>query len=123
VTTTDVLSGRLAGARLPPAVAELALPALTVTLALQLLRLMVSTQLAVQRDRLGAPLAVGPAGAAHRLPLALARPGGERLRRHRGHGQRPPRGGGHRPAGPVARPDGAYPDCSGSGWSPSARMA
>ena len=37
VTTTNVPSGRLAGARVPPAVAELALPALTVTLALQLL--------------------------------------------------------------------------------------
>ena len=58
VTTTNVPSGRLAGARVPPAVAELALPALTVTLALQLLRLMLSTVVAVQRDRLGAPLAV-----------------------------------------------------------------
>jgi hypothetical protein len=58
VTTTKVPSGRLAGARAPPAVAELALPALTVTLAFQLLRLMLSTVVAVQRDRLGAPLAV-----------------------------------------------------------------
>jgi endonuclease/exonuclease/phosphatase family metal-dependent hydrolase len=39
------------------AVAELALPALTVTFGLQLLRLMVPTVLSVYRDRLGAPLA------------------------------------------------------------------
>jgi endonuclease/exonuclease/phosphatase family metal-dependent hydrolase len=41
----------------PPAVAELALPALTVVSGLQLLRLMVSTVVSVYRDRLGAPLA------------------------------------------------------------------
>jgi endonuclease/exonuclease/phosphatase family metal-dependent hydrolase len=38
------------------AVAELALPALTVTFGLQLLRLMVPTVMSVYRDRLGAPL-------------------------------------------------------------------
>ena len=38
------------------AVAELALPALTVTFGLQLLRLMIPTVVSVYRDRLGAPL-------------------------------------------------------------------
>src|SRR6266511_2642052 len=38
------------------AVAELALPALTVTFGLQLLRLMIPTVMSVYRDRLGAPL-------------------------------------------------------------------
>jgi endonuclease/exonuclease/phosphatase family metal-dependent hydrolase len=41
----------------PSALAELALPALTVVSGLQLLRLMVSTVVGVYRDRLGAPLA------------------------------------------------------------------
>jgi endonuclease/exonuclease/phosphatase family metal-dependent hydrolase len=41
----------------PSALAELALPALTVVSGLQLLRLMVSTVVSVYRDRLGAPLA------------------------------------------------------------------
>jgi endonuclease/exonuclease/phosphatase family metal-dependent hydrolase len=41
----------------PSALAELALPALTVVSGLQLLRLMVSTVVSVHRDRLGAPLA------------------------------------------------------------------
>ncbi|HET6747706.1 MAG TPA: hypothetical protein VFL71_00470, partial [Actinomycetes bacterium] len=40
----------------PAALAELALPALTVTFGLQLLRLMVPTVVSVYRDRLGAPL-------------------------------------------------------------------
>jgi endonuclease/exonuclease/phosphatase family metal-dependent hydrolase len=40
----------------PAALAELALPALTVTFGLQLLRLMVPTVMSVYRDRLGAPL-------------------------------------------------------------------
>jgi endonuclease/exonuclease/phosphatase family metal-dependent hydrolase len=40
----------------PSAVAELALPALTVVSGLQLLRLMVATVVSVYRDRLGAPL-------------------------------------------------------------------
>jgi endonuclease/exonuclease/phosphatase family metal-dependent hydrolase len=57
VTTTDAPSRRFAGTSVPPAVAELALPALTVVMALQLLRLMVATVVAVQRDRLGASLA------------------------------------------------------------------
>jgi len=38
------------------AVAELALPALTVTFGLQLLRLMIPTVMSVYRDRLAAPL-------------------------------------------------------------------
>jgi len=38
------------------ALAELALPALTVTFGLQLLRLMIPTVMSVYRDRLGAPL-------------------------------------------------------------------
>jgi hypothetical protein len=41
----------------PSALAELALPALTVVSGLQLLRLLVSTVVSVYRDRLGAPLA------------------------------------------------------------------
>ena len=41
---------------MPSAVAELALPALTVLAGLQLLRLMVTTVVSVYRDRLGAPL-------------------------------------------------------------------
>jgi endonuclease/exonuclease/phosphatase family metal-dependent hydrolase len=41
----------------PSALAELALPALTVVSGLQLLRLMVATVVSVYRDRLGAPLA------------------------------------------------------------------
>ena len=45
------------GGRLPSALAELALPALTVVSGLQLLRLMVSTVVSVYRDRLGGPLA------------------------------------------------------------------
>lgn len=42
---------------MPSALAELALPALTVVSGLQLLRLLVSTVVSVYRDRLGAPLA------------------------------------------------------------------
>ena len=41
---------------MPWALAELALPALTVTFGLQLLRLMVATMVGVHRDRFGAPL-------------------------------------------------------------------
>jgi hypothetical protein len=57
VTTIRVPSRPRSGGRAPWAVAELALPALTVVVGLQLLRLMVSTVVSVQRDRLGAPLA------------------------------------------------------------------
>ncbi|HKQ00660.1 MAG TPA: hypothetical protein VJ735_10060, partial [Actinomycetes bacterium] len=48
---------RRPGGRVPSAVAELAVAALTVVSGLQLLRLMVSTMVGVYRDRLGAPLA------------------------------------------------------------------
>jgi hypothetical protein len=56
VTTIGALSRPRSGERLPGALAELALPALTVVSGLQLLRLMVATLLGVYRDRLGAPL-------------------------------------------------------------------
>src|SRR5215216_332455 len=57
VTTTRARSRPRSGGRVPSALAELALPALTVVSGLQLLRLMVSTVVSVYRDRLGAPLA------------------------------------------------------------------
>jgi hypothetical protein len=55
-----------------------------------------------RRRRRRADLLVGPAGAAHRLPVALPGPAGQRLRRHHRHRQRPPRRHGHGGAG-VAR--------------------
>jgi hypothetical protein len=57
VTITRARLRPRSGGRLPSALAELALPALTVVSGLQLLRLMVSTVVSVYRDRLGAPLA------------------------------------------------------------------
>jgi endonuclease/exonuclease/phosphatase family metal-dependent hydrolase len=57
VTTIRAPSPPRSGGRAPAALAELALPALTVVSGLQLLRLMVSTVVGVYRDRLGAPLA------------------------------------------------------------------
>jgi endonuclease/exonuclease/phosphatase family metal-dependent hydrolase len=57
VTTTRARLRPRSGGRVPSALAELALPALTVVSGLQLLRLMVSTVVSVYRDRLGAPLA------------------------------------------------------------------
>jgi endonuclease/exonuclease/phosphatase family metal-dependent hydrolase len=56
VTTIRAPSRPRSGGRVPPAVTELALPALTVVAGLQLLRLMVTTVVSVYRDRLGAPL-------------------------------------------------------------------
>jgi endonuclease/exonuclease/phosphatase family metal-dependent hydrolase len=56
VTTIGVPARPRSGGRLASAVAELALPALTVVSGLQLLRLMVSTVVGVYRDRFGAPL-------------------------------------------------------------------
>jgi endonuclease/exonuclease/phosphatase family metal-dependent hydrolase len=53
MTTTAVTRPRALSA---PALAELALPTLTVTSGLQLLRLMIPTVVSVYRDRLGAPL-------------------------------------------------------------------
>jgi endonuclease/exonuclease/phosphatase family metal-dependent hydrolase len=57
VTTIRAPSLPRSGERMPWAVAELVLPALTVVSGLQLLRLMVATIVSVHRDRLGAPLA------------------------------------------------------------------
>jgi endonuclease/exonuclease/phosphatase family metal-dependent hydrolase len=57
VTITRARLRPRSGGRLPSALAELALPALTVVSGLQLLRLMVSTVVSVYRDRLGGPLA------------------------------------------------------------------
>jgi endonuclease/exonuclease/phosphatase family metal-dependent hydrolase len=57
VTTTRARLRPRSGGRVPSALAELALPALTVVSGLQLLRLMVATVVSVYRDRLGAPLA------------------------------------------------------------------
>jgi endonuclease/exonuclease/phosphatase family metal-dependent hydrolase len=56
VTTIRARSRPRSRGRVPSAVAELALPALTVLAGLQLLRLMVTTVVSVYRDRLGAPL-------------------------------------------------------------------
>jgi hypothetical protein len=56
VTTIGVPVRPRSGGRPASAVAELALPALTVVSGLQLLRLMVSTVVGVYRDRFGAPL-------------------------------------------------------------------
>jgi hypothetical protein len=56
VTTIGVPVRPRSGGRLAPAIAELALPALTVMSGLQLLRLMVSMVVGVYRDRFGAPL-------------------------------------------------------------------
>ena len=57
MTTLRAPSLQRSGERLPWRLAELALPALTVTSGLQLLRLMVATMVGVHRDRLGASLA------------------------------------------------------------------
>jgi hypothetical protein len=101
------------GGRAPSPVAELAVAALTVVSGLQLLRLMVATVAGVALVRLAlmgdlnaepgsaemarrAHLAVGLAGPADRLHLALGRSEGDRLRRHHRHGQRPLRHRGHR---------------------------
>ncbi|HET9556744.1 MAG TPA: hypothetical protein VFS70_06370, partial [Actinomycetota bacterium] len=56
MTTIRAPSLQRSGERLPWGLAELALPALTVTFGLQLLRLMVATMVGVHRDRFGAPL-------------------------------------------------------------------
>jgi endonuclease/exonuclease/phosphatase family metal-dependent hydrolase len=56
VTTIGAAVRPRSGGRLAPAIAELALPALTVMSGLQLLRLMVSMVVGVYRDRFGAPL-------------------------------------------------------------------
>ncbi len=72
------------GRRPGSAAVELALPALTVTFGLQLLRLMIPTVISVERDRLGAPLAslglfaVGASALAFLSPL-VARALGPRI--------------------------------------------
>ena len=62
------------GRRLGSAAVELALPALTVTLGLQLLRLEIATVISVERDRLGAPITALAGYAIGSLLLAFLAP-------------------------------------------------